>query len=296
MSPTRQLISSTARGRFRDLTTGSTHGRIIAAFQDEGFAPNPDSTWDDGSVRRTATQQYLEAVNWTDPGHVTRALRAMERLMDEFDDEYTEPVRKALLRDGCRVDDQGHISLPVAQLPRIPLDGLRDPAAILDNLDRIQRAITDDPAQAVGSAKELIESTAKTLLLERSQNVNEKDDIAALISKAQRVLHLHPSNATPGPDGSDAVKKILGSVMTVAVGVAELRNRGYGTGHGATGARVGLHARHAYLAVNAAVTWCQLMLDTLADPAAPWRTPQNETRAAADSPGPAGRVGLEPTT
>ncbi len=61
--------------------------------------------------------------------------------------------------------------------------------------------------------------------------------------------------------------------MSVATGVAELRNRGYGTGHGATGARVGLHARHAHLAVNAAITWCQLMLDTLADPNAAWRKP-----------------------
>lgn len=67
------------------------------------------------------------------------------------------------------------------------------------------------------------------------------------------------------------MKKILGSVMTVAIGVAELRNRGYGTGHGATGARVGIHARHAHLAVNAASTRCQLMIDTLADPKAPWR-------------------------
>lgn len=271
MSPARELISSTTRGKFRDLTTGSTHGRIVAAFQDEGFAPNPDSTWDDGSVRRTTTQQYLEAVNWADPGHVTRALRVMERIMDEFEEQYTETVRKALRRDGCHIDDHGQITLATTQLPRIPLDGLRDPAAILDNLDRIQRAISDDPAQAVGSAKELIESTAKTVLLERGQAVNEKDTIATLISKAQQALSLHPSTTTPGPDSSDAVKKILGSVMTVAIGVAELRNRGYGTGHGATSARVGLHTRHAHLAVNAAITWCQLMLDTLADTNAPWR-------------------------
>ncbi|WP_234326405.1 abortive infection family protein [Streptomyces sp. NRRL S-495] len=29
--------------------------------------------------------------------------------------------------------------------------------------------------------------------------------------------------------------------------------------------------RHAHLAANAAITWCELMLDTLRDPAAPWR-------------------------
>jgi hypothetical protein len=37
------------------------------------------------------------------------------------------------------------------------------------------------------------------------------------------------------------------------------------------GERVGLRHRHAQLAVNAAVTWCSVMLDTLADPEAPWR-------------------------
>jgi hypothetical protein len=36
-------------------------------------------------------------------------------------------------------------------------------------------------------------------------------------------------------------------------------------------ARVGLGSWHAHLAVKAALTWCQLMLDTLADPEAPWR-------------------------
>jgi hypothetical protein len=67
------------------------------------------------------------------------------------------------------------------------------------------------------------------------------------------------------------VKKILGGVVGVTAGLAELRNRGYGTGHGAAGTRVGLRPRHAHLAVNAAITWCRLMLDTLADPEAPWR-------------------------
>jgi abortive infection Abi-like protein len=139
-----------------------------------------------------------------------------------------------------------------------------------EQLDRIQRAIIDDPALAIGSAKELVESTAKVVLIERGRTVNEKDDLPALARAAQEALGLHPSSTTPGPDGSDAVKKILGAVSTIATSLGELRNRGYGTGHGPAAARVGLRARHAHLAVNAAVTWCQLLLDTLADPDAPW--------------------------
>lgn len=57
----RELISKSTRGLFRDLMTGSTVGAISAAFQDEGFAPNPDSPYEDSSVRRTTTQEYLES-------------------------------------------------------------------------------------------------------------------------------------------------------------------------------------------------------------------------------------------
>ncbi|MET8139882.1 abortive infection family protein [Sphaerisporangium sp. NPDC005288] len=157
-----------------------------------------------------------------------------------------------------------------SRLPEQSLAHLQDPAAIQEQLWRIQRAIMDDPALAVGSAKELIESTAKVVLIERGLMIDDKADLPALVKDAQIALRLHPTSKAPGPDGSDAVKRILGSVSSVAIGVAELRNRGYGTGHGPAAARVGLRPRHAHLAVNAAVTWCQLMLDTLADTEAPW--------------------------
>lgn len=83
---------------------------------------------------------------------------------------------------------------------------------------------------------------------------------------------LHPTQQAEGPDGTQAVKKILGGLITITSGLAELRNRGYGTGHGVAGARAGLRPRHAHLAVNASITWCRLMLDTLHDPQAPWAT------------------------
>lgn len=132
------------------------------------------------------------------------------------------------------------------------LAGLTDPAVIQEHLDRLQRAINDDLALAIGSAKELIESTAKTVLIERGTAIDERTDLPALVKEAQQALGLHPSSATLGPDGTEAVRKILGGVSSIAIGVAELRNRGYGTGHGGAGGRTGLSKRHAHLAVNAA--------------------------------------------
>lgn len=252
--------------------TGSTVGEISTAFQDEGFAPNPDCAYQDTSVRRALTQEYLEAVDWADITHIDRILRVFERLVASFEPEHSRRFLNSLRRDGYIIDeDTGHI-MPIG--PQFSLSSLRnltDPSAIRQQLARIQRAIVDDPALAVGSAKELIDSTAKVVLAERGKVVNDKADLPILVRDAQQALSLHPSSATPGPDGSDAVKKILGSVSGIAIGLAELRNRGYGTGHGPASSPVGLGPRHAHLAVNAAFTWCQLMLDTLADPQAPWR-------------------------
>lgn len=175
-----------------------------------------------------------------------------------------EPVREKLRELESRPID--------TRLSSETLADLRDPSAIKEQIQRIQRSILNDPALAIGSAKELIESTAKAVLAEVGLPVDGKADVPALVRDAQLALGLHPSSYALGPDGSDAVKRILGAVSSVALGVAELRNRGYGTGHGAAGQRVGLRIRHAHLAVNAAITWCQLMLDTLSDESAPWKS------------------------
>jgi hypothetical protein len=266
------LISRTTRGLFRDLMTGTTVGEIDAAFQDELFPPSTTCTYQDTSVRRTRAQEYLEAVDWSDVNHVNRALRVFERLVGDYEPQYKAKFLNSLRRDGYAVDGEtGHIT-PIG--PRFAMESLRhlsDASAIRQQLGRIQRAILDDPALAVGSAKELIESTAKVVLKERGLPVDDKADLPTLVRNAQQALGVHPSSATPGPDGSDAVKKILGAVSSIAIGLAELRNRGYGTGHGSASVPVGLAPRHAHLAVNAAFAWCQLMLDTLADPKAPWR-------------------------
>lgn len=161
--------------------------------------------------------------------------------------------------------------LPGPQIAETLIANLRDPAAIREHLARLQRALNDDPPLAIGTAKELVESTAKTVLIERGEPVNDKDDLPKLVAQAQLALGLHPTSSTAGPDATDAVRKIMSGLTQIVTGLGELRNRGYGTGHGPKGERVGLRPRHAQFAVNASMTWCSIMLDTLADPNAPWR-------------------------
>ena len=64
--PGRERFSRTTRGAFRKLMTASYVGEIQQAFQDEGFTPDPDCPYVDSSERRTAAEEYLSNIKWTD--------------------------------------------------------------------------------------------------------------------------------------------------------------------------------------------------------------------------------------
>lgn len=240
-------MSRRTRRAFRELVTDTVLREIDGMWEDEGFSPGPPN--EESGQRRSLYQSYLDGVDWADAGQVGRALRVFEKTAHGIGEQYTKEAFASLLRDGYRINENGSIvGGPTAVLREESLANLGDPAAIRDHLDRISRAIEGgDPAQAVGSAKELIESTTKVVLQELGQPVDPKDDVPQLVSKAQRALGVHPSSVSSGPDTSDAVKKILGGAATITTGLAELRNRGYGTGHGPAGPRVGLGPRHAHL-------------------------------------------------
>jgi Abortive infection C-terminus len=281
MTAHRELIALATRIAFRELAGRVVIRDIDNLWQAEGFAPASDPTTLPMSERRAVFQSYMDAVNWTDERHVTRAVRVFERMLhDHFLGSnliVAYRAREEIERDGYRIDNDGRIKKTRISFRPGALANLTDATAIHDGLERIRRAEQDeDPALVIGVSKELIESTAKLALHELDESINPRADIQELIRATQKSLQLLPGRA-PGPDGTEAVKKILGSAAAIAIGVAELRNRGYGTGHGQAVARHGLSSRHAHLAANAAITWCELILETLADPQAPWRLRRSDS-------------------
>ncbi|MEV1333158.1 abortive infection family protein [Micromonospora costi] len=280
----RSLVPLPVRRHFRDLSASYSTLRLIAGmWEDQGFTPSGDPN-DESGERRGFWREFEDNVDWTNPGHVNRVLRVYETLVDAITPEELASTRKFMDRQGFDVDAEGRIRpkpdtafTMVAAMPQ-SLAALRDPAMILDLFERINRALPTDPAQAIGSAKELVEATAKTVLEELGVQFEDKTaKLPQLIDRAQRERGLHPQTAAPGPDGSQAVKRILGGLSGIALDIGELRNEGWGTGHATR--RTGLRPRHGYLAVGAAHTWCQVILDTLADPSAPWRTHAAATTA-----------------
>lgn len=128
---------------------------------------------------------------------MARFLRVAERLLDAFETQFLRRLHRSLHRDGYDVDDQtGQVAAIGPQLSIESLAKLSDPSAIREGFDRIRRAISDDPALAVGSAKELVESTAKVVLTERGQVVDDKADLPKLARAAQLALGLDPSTGS----------------------------------------------------------------------------------------------------
>ncbi|ALO12611.1 hypothetical protein AQF52_7025 [Streptomyces venezuelae] len=249
-------------------------------WEDHGFAPIPpeELKYEDPGQRRTMFMLYAEGVDWSDPDHVRRALLVFEDFIRAYGDpsqqetpKWQEDIGVRLERDGFALDSNGKISWVTPPVLARDLSNLSDASGITIELERIRRALTTDPSGAIGAAKQLIEATAKTALRELAIEMDSNAALPSLINTVQKSLKLDAASAPDGPDGSKAIKKVLSGAINIAVGVAELRNQGFGSGHGQASAPSGLGVRHARLTVNAAVTWCELILDTLADPAAPWR-------------------------
>lgn len=204
-----ELMTAGTRRQIRDRMSETPLGRIAAMWQDEGFAAQPYPDPEAGSQRVTLFQSYLDAVDWTDPEQFARALRVFEVALEPMDRHSLKPVMLRLDREGYTLRDDGRI-VPNGTAPPIVireglLASITDPSAIREHLDRIARAIEGgDAAQAIGSAKELVESTAKIVLHERQLPVNDRDDLPKLVRAAQLALGLHPTSVQPlaGPDGS----------------------------------------------------------------------------------------------
>jgi hypothetical protein len=271
----RELVSPRTRRAFREHLVGWPLRAIQDLFENEGIQLGRGSPAVTGQ-RRSLVERYYVTVDWSSPREVRRVLRAYEHVL--ADDELPAPTYGQLKRhlewDGYTLDAGGRLrSLPAGSLEELPLAGLDDPAAIYEHIDRIGRVMDADPAQAISGARALIEATTKLVLKHLGVPYDEHADVPALVKAAQKALGLHPETLAPTGRGSETVRRILSNLSQVAVGVAELRNE-YGPDHGRTQVTV-LSPRHAHLAVGCASTYCRLLLETLADPAAPWRRPNS---------------------
>lgn len=129
-----------------------------------------------------------------------------------------------------------------------------------DQISLMMKMTRENPTEAIGKAKELIESCCKTILEERNIQIPKNDSLGQLTRNVMSLLNIMPNNIDETKPAAQAMKKILGNLSAIAEGMAALRND-YGSGHGKPASFKGLGERHAKLAVGSAITlvdflWC----------------------------------------
>lgn len=118
-----------------------------------------------------------------------------------------------------------------------------------------------NPTEAIGKAKEFIESCCKTILEKVGVELSPKWDVTNLVDEVFKHFNVMPRNIDDNIKGAKSIKQVLGNLKAIAQGVAELRNM-YGSGHGKSDSYQGLEPRHAQLAVGSSITLVRFMWDT----------------------------------
>jgi hypothetical protein len=217
-------------------------------------------------ARRTLVEEYYHLVDWESSEDVGRVLRAYEshllRLLRGGSREEYEKLVEALHRDRIAVAD-GLIrySAPEPHVEPIDADFGVDLGQLRLNIRRMRSAVAEDPALAIGSAKELVEATCKAILAELGEEVPEDDDLPTLVHRVASTLELLAKDVPAERRGAQSIRKVLGSLSQIVQGVAELRNL-YGSGHGKSPAHRGLSPRHAKLCIGAASTLAIFLMET----------------------------------
>ena len=172
-------------------------------------------------------------------------------------------LKRCLLRDGFEFSEGKLLTKgDVAHLPDV-----EDAASHFDTPElqrqivRMREAVESDPGLAIGTAKELVETTCRTILHDRSAPCSDSSTIIELVKAVRRELELLPESVPDGAKAADTIRRLLSNLGTIAQGLGELRNA-YGTGHGRTAQSASLSPRHARLAVGAAATLATFLFET----------------------------------
>lgn len=269
-----------------DEMTNTVLREIDDLFEDnQAFLGPPQPLDNDSSERRERTRRYVACLDLDSPADHAKLLAVyrdvlvgLSRRASRHDPDAVETVSRwleVLRGEGFEIDSDLLITDPsrptISRFSVDALSALTDPTVIHDHLARLGDSVDTDPRLAVSTAKALIESTAKLVLTARGIEYTRSAKVPALVQRSQESLSLSAKGAS---SELPALRQILQSLVTLAQGVAEIRNQ-VGVDHGAESVPTWVRPRHARLVVGAAQVWCQLMLETLADPLAPWRSEAN---------------------
>lgn len=179
----------------------------------------------------------------------------------------TDRLRETLTQAGRGLGEDASIGLGTGAVAAVTAESV---PACREQIERLRRAAAaGDGALVVGVAKELVESTVHVVLAERGVEVDRAWKAPKRAKEAELALGLHQEQHGGDDDASGHVRQILRSLHAIADEIVKLRNK-RGTGHGGDQPSAALPARLTKFVSGAAIVYCEMLLDTLQDPDAPW--------------------------
>lgn len=172
------------------------------------------------------------------------------------------PAEEVVQYDKCRsIMDRAKKSNPVITVQSNRIKDKFSSEYIQKQIASMLKGIEDNPTDAVGKAKELVESCCYTIL-EKSNVVCSKNiDFPELYKKVAKLLRITPEDISAEKPAANSIKALLGGLSSIAHNLGELRNV-CGTGHGKSASYKGLSERHARLAVGCSSTLVNFLWDT----------------------------------
>lgn len=159
---------------------------------------------------------------------------------------------------------EGHVkSIDTNQLvtKKVEIKKFLDTKYVSDKITLMFDTVSKNTDVAIGTAKELLETTCKSILKQKGITIDNNWTLPRLVKETHNNLDFTPKNVADAEKAKTSILQILGGISSVVQGVSELRNS-YGTGHGKYVDFQGLETKYAKLLVGVVSEIVLLYLST----------------------------------
>jgi Abortive infection C-terminus len=262
----RELISKVTRNEFREVLVGFSLREIHMIFEGAGINVRVDFEPNVVGERRGLVEKYYASIDFCSFDDVRKLTAAFEEIIEQLEQAKSEgsdraasaiqTLRRRMERDGFHYANGRFVADPRLSVIEAPsLVGLSE-ESIREQFDKARAKIAArDHAGAITSSYTLVEGFLKELLRRTGTPFNEDEgDIRELYRIAAEPLNLNPKGETL----ESYVKTILQGLRSQVRGFYELANKASDR----HARRYNPERHHAKLAVNAAFTLCEFLIDS----------------------------------
>ena len=170
------------------------------------------TNWYEAHLSATPLNENVEFARATVGEHLAEGVVAINTTLAKSIKAHTDPMSVAV------------------EHARRAVDATSDTFDFNAHWRRIQRSLSEDPAEVVGAAKDMLESVMKTILERRGKPVPSNIKFPALIDHCLAELRLQP-NSEPATPVERHARKFASDAGSMMNAINNLRNKA-GTGHG----------------------------------------------------------------